>query len=496
MTQFPWADDPILTGGGECGEIMRNLDWTQNPLGPPQAWPTELRTLVSVMLPALQPMFICWGPQQIMLYNDPYGPICGARHPAGFGSRFEDLWHDIWVHVEPIVTKAYNGIGTQMDDIEFTMFRNGHAEETHFSFSYTPVRDSANVVQGFFCACNETTHAVLARRRQQSEMERLRALFTQAPGAIAVLEGPQFRFTVANDAYLRLINRRDIIGKTLREVLNPDEIRDYLELLDTVYRTGEAFVGTGVPLRLDADRPQAAAPPYLDFIYQPTRDDAGKVTGIFVLAQDVTDRVLAQQHQENRNRELIHRLKNQLAMLQAIVSQTMRNAPDKETALESISQRLAALARAHDLLIHGAAGDASLHRLVEAVRAVHDDVSEPRFVIDGPDLHIASRPALSLSLILHELATNAAKYGALAQPGGTVAVSWGLADRGGTRQFWLTWRESGGPPVTRPARHGTGSRLIRAGLDGASASTVTLDFAPGGLACRIAADPAGVIAAA
>lgn len=174
--------------GGECGRIFRDFDWGASPLGCKDDWPVELKVLVSVMLGSLQPMLIVWGPQQTTLYNDGYALMCGNRHPQAFGRSFKELWFDIWDKVEPIISAAYAGQGTSMDDIEFTMHRKGYPEETHFSFSYTPVRNHSGEVLGMFCACSEITGEVLMRREQKLQQERLRQVFQLSPGGIATLD--------------------------------------------------------------------------------------------------------------------------------------------------------------------------------------------------------------------------------------------------------------------------------------------------------------------
>ncbi|MBM6595737.1 PAS domain-containing protein [Microvirga pudoricolor] len=155
----------FLTGGGASGALMRALDWSGTPLGRPESWPQALKTLVGVMLGSQQPMLIVWGPDHTTLYNDGYAAMCGARHPAALGRPFDDLWHDIWSDVEPILARAYGGVATHMDDIRFIMNRNGYPEETHFAFGYTPVRGEDGTVAGMFCACTETTGKVRAEKR-------------------------------------------------------------------------------------------------------------------------------------------------------------------------------------------------------------------------------------------------------------------------------------------------------------------------------------------
>ena len=282
---------PFLAGGGETGALLRARDWADTPLGPPETWPAALKTLVGVMLGSRQPMLIVWGEAYVTLYNDGYAPMCGARHPWALGRGFDEVWHDIWDHVEPILSRAYAGEATHRDDITFTMHRNGYPEETHFSFGYTPVRVEDGTVAGMFCACSETTATVRAGRQMQAERERFARLFEQAPSFVAVLDGPDHVFSFANSAYRGLVAHRDVIGRPVREALPEVAGQGFFELLDEVYATGRTHTAHGAPVTL-LRRPGAAPEQrFLDFVYQPMRDASGTVTGVFVDGSDVTERI-------------------------------------------------------------------------------------------------------------------------------------------------------------------------------------------------------------
>ena len=176
----------FLEGGGDSGRVLRSIDWTRSPLGDPSVWSLQLRTLVGVMLEAGQGILIVWGPEQITLYNDKYAEMLGARHPSAMGQRFCDVWYEIWDQVDPIISAAYEGRATQMDDIGFEMLRNGYPEEAHFSFSYTPVRDEQGEVMGMFCACSELTQRVNAEREVMARAEETEERLRQAQKMEAV----------------------------------------------------------------------------------------------------------------------------------------------------------------------------------------------------------------------------------------------------------------------------------------------------------------------
>ena len=174
-------------------------------------------------------------------------------------------------------------------------------------------------------------------------------------------------------------------------------------------------------------------------------------------------RVRAEERQDLLNHELSHRLKNTLAVVQSIAGQTLRSVSEREP-VEAFERRIMALSRAHDVLLQDAWAPASLRAVATSVLGPH--AAMDRFVLWGREIGLAPSAVLSLSLLLHELATNAAKYGALSVEGGHVALSWAVLP-GDEAVLELRWREHGGPPAVEPARRGFGTRLIRTGLVGA-----------------------------
>jgi two-component sensor histidine kinase len=172
-------------------------------------------------------------------------------------------------------------------------------------------------------------------------------------------------------------------------------------------------------------------------------------------------RVKAETQQLVLNHELSHRLKNTFSMVQAIAGQTLKGVSDR-TAVNTFISRLHALSAAHEVLLKRNWSAADIGEVVRNVTGMATGADQ--FDISGPPLTIGPRAALSLSLLLHELATNAVKYGALSMPAGKVSISWSI-DRDAA-EVVLTWRETGGPPAVAPNRKGFGSRLIGMGLVG------------------------------
>jgi PAS domain S-box-containing protein len=183
---------------------MRSHDWLATPLGSPTSWPQPLKTLVGVMLGSNQPMFVAWGAERTFLYNDAYSEILGDKQPSALGQDLLAVWSEIRADLVPIVEEAYAGRPVQMDDIALVMLRKGYPEETHFAFSYTPVRDESGEVAGFFCPCLEITEQVLSDRRRAFRLaleERLRDLADPIEMVSAASEALGMFLEVAQVAY-------------------------------------------------------------------------------------------------------------------------------------------------------------------------------------------------------------------------------------------------------------------------------------------------------
>ena len=207
-----------------------------------------------------------------------------------------------------------------------------------------------------------------------------------------------------------------------------------------------------------------------------TADELAFLRNVADRLESGTARVRAEDRQAILNRELAHRLKNTLAVVQSIATQTLRGVTEQEL-VESFNRRVLALSHAHDVLLQKSWSDARLRALMEGVLAMQVDLD--RFAFDGADMNITPQAALSLSLLLHELATNALKYGALSAADGKVMIGW-RTEPGSDPKLVLDWREEGGPTVAAPSgRGGFGSKLIRLGLMGTRETTVR--YVPTGL---------------
>jgi len=380
-------------------------------------------------------------------------------------------------------------------------------ERRYWTAVHTPVRDASGAVA--FVMQNTVDVTELHRLRRQAdhrpgetdllqrareaetasstlqrETAGLRDLFMQAPGFMAVLSGPDHVFTLSNTAYQQLIGHRDIIGKTVARALPELAGQGFSALLDTVFSTGEPYVGLSAPVTLIQTPGGAPQERFLDFIYQPIRNSDGAVVGIFVEGSDVTERVRAEEHRKLLLDELNHRVKNTLATVQSIAAQTVRATPDPVAFRTAFEARLMALSGVHNVLTSANWEGA---RLEELLRLELGPYGAARSSLEGPAVRLSAQEALTLALVTHELATNAARYGALSVPEGQVAVAWSeTRDDVGARRLTLDWRETGGPTVVAPTRQGFGSRLIQRSIQVDMNGETTMAFEPDGLRCRIA----------
>jgi signal transduction histidine kinase/ActR/RegA family two-component response regulator len=157
-----------LSRKGEIGaQILKNKDTI---LGGVANWPNSLKAIVQLLLDSQFPMFVAWGPELAFLYNEPYTAFLDAKHPAVIGKPFREVWSEIWSEVGPLAEKALNGDTSYFEDLPLVIHRNGRAEQTSFTFSYSPVQDDAGQIAGMYCAVMETTTRVLAERRQAFQL--------------------------------------------------------------------------------------------------------------------------------------------------------------------------------------------------------------------------------------------------------------------------------------------------------------------------------------
>ena len=226
-------------------------------------------------------------------HNDGYRASIGPeRHPTSIGRPAREVWAEIWDVIGPQISQVMAGGGATWHENQLVpITRHGKLEDVYWTYSFSPIDDEVAPTGGggVLVICTETTQHVSARRQLTIERERQRMMLKQMPGFAAVLSGPDHRYDYINNAYVEIAGAREFLGRTVRDVFPDLKGQGFYELLDAVFATGEAFAAREMPIRLDRPNGQR----FIDFLYEPVRDDEGNVTGIFVGGYDVTQQVTA-----------------------------------------------------------------------------------------------------------------------------------------------------------------------------------------------------------
>jgi PAS domain S-box-containing protein len=318
---------------------------------------------------------------------------------------------------------------------------------------------------------------------QAWELNLLRARFARYETALrgshvtVYTQDRDLRYTsISNSMLGRSVE--DILGHTDADILRPDGSAALIAVKREVIASGEAKRAE-VPLE---DGPGIR---WHDLHIEPLRNEAGDVVGLTCASVDVTERKEGEAHLRLLLRELTHRSKNLLAVIQAMARQTARHAGSIEGFLTQFGARLQALAASHDLLVRESWYGASLGELIRSQLGGYLEGAANQVSIEGPPLALKPEAAQNLGLALHELAVNAAKYGALSVPSGHVSITWSQRNDRNDGSIDLDWKERLGPKVKARRKKGFGSMVIERNLVRALDAKVNLEFDPGGLQCHI-----------
>lgn len=355
------------------------------------------------------------------------------------------------------VTRAVRNLAATAQQIE-------RGEEPDFQSSGLAEIDAAGAA---------LREALQARRISE---ERYRRIFEQTSDLILAADLQQV-ITDCNPAAAAAVglSREAAIGRRISDFISPEDFQKTTQALQQKLTEG----GT---TRYDV-RVRSSSGEWLfwEIASGLTHDRHGKPVELHVVGRDITERKRAEDRQLLLVNELNHRVKNTLAVVQSISNQTLRAGMTTAAAREALEGRLTALSAAHDVLTRESWSSASLGEIVR--KAVEPFCDKSRYLASGPEIRLNPRTAVAMALAVHELATNASKYGAFSNPDGRVSIEWSNDDG----RFSLIWRETGGPPVAQPSRHGFGSRMIERGIAAELGGTAELDFARTGLVFRITA---------
>jgi PAS domain S-box-containing protein len=287
----------------------------------------------------------------------------------------------------------------------------------------------------------------------------------------------------ANDAFLELTGygREEVLGQDFNFLMARGADPDALARIEA------AFAGTAKGGSEIFYRRKDGSEFWSALLISPVEDENGDLVQYFASFVDLTDHKQEQAQSRMLIDELNHRVKNTLATVQSIVWQALRKTSDPKVIRESIESRQFALSRSHDLLTRENWESAGLLDLIKAALepfGVANGRAE-RFVLAGRNTRVPPKIALALGIALHELATNAVKYGAFSNKAGTVSITWAIKPSADSKRLVLSWEEKDGPPVIPPSHKGFGSRVIERGLAHELEGTVILDYPREGVVCTI-----------
>ena len=590
----------IFEGTDEISRLIESGNWDDSILGPPSKWSVCLKSTVDIMLPAMAQIVMFWGPGLVALYNEPYAPTIGQRHPKAFGRPARENWAELWDDLEPLLRRVLEtGETVAAKDRPFYIERHGYPETVYFDISYSAIRDEHGTVCGVFCIVNETTDRVRADQALQASEERLRAVVSQSAAGIGQgsLEG---KILHVNRRFCEIVGyeEEELVGKDIANITFAADMPEQTRLFNRLAETGQSFdmekryvrkdgslvwvnntvsalrddegkihqvavvsvditerkqaqeaerrlasiiassndailaidldmtitawnrgaeqlygytaeeiVGQSVLVLVPKDRrdeePGLLQQIKAGFVIEayetqrrrkdghlvdillsvsPVYGPAGKIIGASKIAHDISAKMEAARLQAVLIGELHHRVKNVFATVIAIARQTVAQATDIQAAIAAFEARLSAMAHAHDLLAEGDWQSADLVAVVEQATAPYPP---ERFTVSGPSVLLPQKAVATLSLALHELGTNAAKFGALSTPTGRVSIIWSYDPE--TSALSLRWQEKGGPTVAQPNKKGFGSRLVERLLAAELNGTSAIIYDAAGVVCEIGA---------
>ena len=435
------------------------------------------------------PSFLCTleGPHHVVkIVNGAFSRLIGPRASVGrlFRSVLPELEDQQVLKLFDRVYATGEALTGRGELIRLKRFEGEAEEDFCLNFVIQPIRDLQGRITGLFIEGHDVTdlkRAELALRQRELQLQLALSSAEMGVWEAVIVDGRVV--ATSEDARASFLLGRQSAERPSFETfvahVHPDDRpsldRSVEKALDPL---GEGHLDVEYRVLSGEDRPERWIHARAQVVAE------GQTTRLIGTVRDITAIKDAESQYTLLNGELQHRIKNTLAMVSAIASQTLKGEAILEQC-DTFNARLHTLAHAHDLLMGEAQEKGSIREVIETALAPHR-AAAAQFDVSGPDLSLSPKQTLSLALAMHELATNAAKYGALSKPNGRVLVNWEQAMSGSdARGFALRWEEHGGPTVLQPTRSGFGSRLITRVLAADFKGDVKLDYTPGGLICTL-----------
>ena len=418
---------------------------------------------------------------RIAYYNEAAVELWGHRPPLG-DSRWCGSWRLYWVDGTPMphdecpmaLAIKENRAITGMEAIA----ERPDGSRVRFMPLPNPLHDERGALIGAVNMLVDITDRRNIEQRLEKDLWRLAAIIESSEDAIIgkSLDGIITSWNSGAE-WLFGYTAAEAIGQPVTMLIPPERIDEEPGILARIRRGERIEHYDTVRLRKDGSAID------ISLTVSPIKGADGTIIGASKIARDITERKRAEQRQQLLVGEVKHRIKNLLATVQAIARQTLKAAPAEER--DAFIARLMALANAQDLLTLERWNRAAVHEVVDRALRPFEAKHSARFLAKGPqDVWVDAQRASLLTMALHELATNAVKYGALSNGYGIVSLTWEVTGEEDAQSVRLTWRELGGPPVVPPERKGFGSFLIERALQG-DGGGAKLDFNPNGLICSL-----------
>jgi len=422
---------------------------------------------------------------QYLFASAPYARMLGRTHAELLQTRLHDVTHgeDLALALDAMIRTIDTGFPAV---VEYRHVRpDGSYAWTRNSISLA--RDASGNPQYLLLIAQDIQVLKQADQAPNRGQPDLRLLLESSADGVYCIDQDGLT-TLCNATFLRMmgfVREEDVIGKDLHEIIHHQRA-DGAPCTKSdcpIYRAVQSGRHMHVPDELLFRTDGTSIP--VEYWARPILRD-GEIQGAVCTFIDLTERKRAEARQQLLNRELAHRIKNTLAMVQAIVGQSLRNAVTPREAMQSINERLFALGQAHNILTQTQWGTAPIMQVVEGAIAVHN-TSTRRIHVSGPMLDLGAKAALAITMALHELCTNATKYGALSTESGKVLIDWTVVGGAADAMFRMIWREQGGPVVTAPTRKGFGSRLVADAIGADLKGRTQLVFNPDGVSWSLEA---------
>ncbi len=483
------APQPVATFMAEGLEINATLNRVAKQLRAREQENAEGRALLETLLANIpEGVTIVGGEEPRIIENSARAISWLGRKPNELRvplDQFAEAF-GLWNHdgqTQPKNTKSpfYRAVelGEVIDDEDYLLKRED-GKQMRIRVSVSPVRNAGGAVIGAVACWRDVTERHTAFQMIADSERRLKLAMHVANMAIVDVD-------LSNDLVVSIVNG-DVVHDAMplavgaeaarvkfMKIINPADAARF----DTAWQAALSGIGTFTAEFRTV--PAGRHGVWIEAKVESLPDQSGSPARLLITLADISQRKTAEQRLQLAMHELTHRAKNLLAVIQSIASQTARRNDDIGSFLQAFAQRIQGLSASHDLLVGSDYTGAPLEDLVKSQLAAFGGVDQQRIFANGPMLVVKTDALQSLGLALHELATNAVKYGALSRPEGKVDVQWSVDGENGGEMFRMSWTERKGPRVKMPKHKGFGETITVKALAQVLDGTVTLDFKPGGL---------------